>query len=121
MFSPSSKDLDKDEVEALAAWGLVPEDKDDGVEEIVLILPDNWEIFSVFEFMLTQWRVSGSGGATGLDYNVLPLAMEISEVASESRIETVQGVRVMEAVALNIMNEDREKIIQESKRKNNKR
>ena len=37
----------------------------------VYVYPDNWETFTVFEFVSTQWRTV-SGGVTGLDYNVIP-------------------------------------------------
>ena len=46
--------------------GFTPEDFDP-----IEIWPDNELSFNVFVVISTQWRV-GAGGATGLDYCVLP-------------------------------------------------
>lgn len=101
---------------------MLPKDKKDAEEEeVVYILPDNWKIFLVFEFLLTQWRVTESG-AMGLDYNVIPLALDVNDVdEGEDKKEVIHGVRVMESTALSIMSEERKKILQENKRKQNKR
>ena len=88
----------------MAAFGLKPEDIPD---EIIEVFPDNWKPFVVFDFMSTQWR-SGGFGATGLDYNVIPLALEALEIERSELGVILQDLRVLEAEALKVMAETRE-------------
>jgi hypothetical protein len=83
---------------------LKPEDIPD---EIIEVYPDNWKAFLVFDCMSTQWR-SGGFGATGLDYNVIPLVLESLEIERNELGVILQDLRVLEAEALKVMNEMRE-------------
>lgn len=49
--------------------------------------------------MSTQWRV-GMSGATGLDYNALPVVMRMNGVRPADRASVFDGVRTMEDTAL---------------------
>lgn len=92
-----------DEV-ALSIFGLTEDDMEE--TNIVYLYPDNWDTFMVFEFLSTQWRTSGNG-ITGLDYNVIPLALSTLEVPEDEIPITVMGVRIMESEALKTMNENK--------------
>lgn len=88
----------------MAAFGL---NIDDVVEEDdILLWPDNWLTFQVFRAMGTQWRVAM--GATGLDYNVLPMVMRAAGVRRRDRDEVFWMVRAMEEAALLQMADDAE-------------
>ncbi|AMS13140.1 hypothetical protein A3218_01970 [Pseudomonas chlororaphis] len=82
----------------MALFGFSPEDYD----EIFEIWPDNWLSFLVMDSMWTQWRV-GVGGATGLDYGVLPGVMRLVGVATKEWQRVFEDIRVMEAEALQVM------------------
>lgn len=58
--------------------------------------------------MSTQWRSSG-GGPTGLDYNVIPLVAKSLGIKKKKISDILPNLRVMEAEALKVMIEDREK------------
>lgn len=66
------------------------------------VWPDNVAPVNVFVAMSTQWRV-GPGGATGLDYGVLPQVMRMVGVAAKDRADIFNDVRTMEAEALEMM------------------
>lgn len=74
--------------------------EDEEPEEIVMdeTMYQSWEIFCS---MSTQWRSAGAG-AYGLDYNVLPMLFRIYKIDDEEM--ALNDVRVMEALALQIMN-----------------
>ncbi|MFB0711475.1 DUF1799 domain-containing protein [Buttiauxella noackiae] len=80
-------------VAELAAFGYTPED----VEETVEIVPSVWPSFAVFSSLATQWRV-GTGGATGLDYNVLPWVFQMHGV--EDAAACLADIQIMENAAL---------------------
>nr|WP_240194926.1 DUF1799 domain-containing protein [Desulfobulbus rhabdoformis] len=63
------------------------------------VWPDNALVVQVFVSMMTQWRV-GPGGVVGLDYGVLPIIEERRGVPREERSFVFDGLRVMEASAL---------------------
>ncbi|MCU6419759.1 DUF1799 domain-containing protein, partial [Enterobacter quasiroggenkampii] len=48
----------------------------------------------------TQWR-TGFGGATGLDYNVLPWMMHVHGIVDEATV--FDDIRIMERIALKIL------------------
>ncbi len=73
---------------------------------VVEIWPDNAVTVNVFIAMSTQWR-AGMGGATGLDYGVLPFVMRMMAVPPADRAEVFEGVRAMEDSALATMGENR--------------
>lgn len=54
--------------------------------------------------MSTQWRMA-AGGATGLDYAVLTHMMALLCIPRELREGIFTDLRVMEAEALRVMNE----------------
>ncbi|WP_434134363.1 DUF1799 domain-containing protein [Pseudomonas luteola] len=72
--------------------------------EDILIWPDNWNSFTVFEAMGTQWRTGGCG-ATGLDYCALPEVMRLCGIKKRHQPDMFYDVRVMEAEALKVMAE----------------
>lgn len=94
------------DVVTLSIFGLKEEDME-GVND-VYIFPDNWNTFSVFEFMSTQWRTV-SGGVTGLDYNVIPIAINALGIKKKHTPEIFSGIRIMETVAINVMNQNNNK------------
>jgi uncharacterized membrane protein YbjE (DUF340 family) len=57
--------------------------------------------------MSTQWRV-GMSGATGLDYNALPVVMRLSGVASADRAGVFEDVRTLESAALGCMRAEKQ-------------
>jgi len=57
--------------------------------------------------MGTQWRM-GAGGATGLDYGVLPNVMRLVGVPVKDRPGVFQDIRVMESEAIAVMAEARD-------------
>lgn len=89
----------------LAMFGLSKEDMPD---EAVEVFPDNWDAFLVFDGMSTQWR-TGAVGATGLDYNVIPLVAKSIGVRKKELGSILQDIRVMESEALKVMIEERDK------------
>jgi len=89
----------------LAMFGLSKEDMPD---EVVEVFPDNWDSFLTFDGMSTQWR-TGAVGATGLDYNVIPLVAKSIGVRKKDLGSILQDIRVMESEALKVMIEERDK------------
>lgn len=79
----------------------------DDLEEDVELWAVNAEAFSVFNSMSTQWR-SGMGGATGLDYGVLPVVMDLEGVEADDRQHVFRDVRTMEQEALKAMADNQE-------------
>lgn len=88
----------------LQAFGL---SKADLPDEIIDVWSDNWQAFLTFDSMSTQWRSSGMG-ATGLDYNVLPLVSKSVGVKKKDLPYILQDIRVLESEALKVMFEQRE-------------
>jgi hypothetical protein len=87
----------------MAMFGFSPEDYDETVE----VWPDNWPSFLVMDSMGTQWR-TGAGGATGLDYGVLPNVMKLVGIPAKDRPRVFQDIRVMESVAIAVMADARD-------------
>nr|WP_281959181.1 DUF1799 domain-containing protein [Enterobacter mori] len=81
----------------MATFGLTDDDYDD---VIVHVLPDVWPVFCLFQSLSTQWR-TGFGGATGLDYNVLPWLMRVHGIEDEAT--ALNDIRIMERTALKTM------------------
>ncbi|WP_418904025.1 DUF1799 domain-containing protein [Phytobacter diazotrophicus] len=86
----------------LNAFGLTPED----VEEELGVLPSVWQAFALFSALATQWRV-GAGGATGLDYNVLPWMFQMHGV--EDAAACMADIQIMESEALKVMHKETSK------------
>jgi len=86
----------------LAMFGITSADLDDVVE----VLPDNWDAFVLFDAMSTQWR-TGFSGRTGLDYCALPSVMNLLGFPKKIRNSLFQDVIVMETEALLVMSEEK--------------
>ena len=67
---------------------------------------ENWPILEVFLAMGTQWLWTGGmePRRAGLNLVALPVVYEGLQVAPDQRPEVFQGIQVMEAEALKIMN-----------------
>lgn len=87
---------------ALKAWGL---DDDDIAPPAVLVWPENRQSVRVFIAARTQWRYA-TGGASGLDYSVLPELWRRMKVPPADRDDVFQDLQVLEAAALAAMHED---------------
>ena len=87
----------------MAMFGFSPEDYDETVE----VWPDNWPSFLVMDSMGTQWR-TGAGGATGLDYGVLPNVMKLVGIPAKDRPGVFQDIRVIESEAIAAMADARD-------------
>jgi uncharacterized membrane protein YbjE (DUF340 family) len=70
------------------------------------VWPDNVTTIAVFIAMSTQWRV-GMSGATGLDYNALPVVMRMHGIPAAERAVVFEGIREMEDAALGKMYESK--------------
>jgi hypothetical protein len=57
---------------------------------------------NVFIAMATQWR-AGMSGATGLDYNALPVVMQLMGVPRKEQSNVFEDIRTMEDAALDEM------------------
>lgn len=74
------------------------------VEEI-LVWDINWNTFNLFHALTTQWRV-GMGGATGLDYSVIPAVGKMLGFKNKQINEMFSDLQVMENEALITMGEN---------------
>lgn len=72
--------------------------------EAVGVWPDNLQAVNVFISLSTQWR-TGMNGATGLDYNALPVVMRMTGVMQADRAAVFEDVRTLEDAAMEIMRE----------------
>jgi hypothetical protein len=61
---------------------------------------------NIFIAMSTQWRVS-QAGATGLDYNALPVVLRLQQIPRARQAEIFEALRIMEETALESMREKR--------------
>lgn len=68
------------------------------VEEI-LIWDINLPVFNVFSALMTQWRI-GMNGATGLDYNVIPVVGKMMGYKKKQINEMFHDLQIMENEAL---------------------
>lgn len=73
--------------------------------EEVLVWDINWNAFRLFYEMGTQWRV-GMGGATGLDYNVIPVVGKMLGFKNKEINNMFPDIKVMENEALITMGEN---------------
>ncbi|WP_256665314.1 DUF1799 domain-containing protein [Pseudomonas sp. SLFW] len=85
-------------------FGLQLEDMQEEVE----LWATNAQSFAVFEAMGTQWRM-GMGGATGLDYQALPVVLDMAGLRKrKDRAAIFADLRIMEREALRAMEDNRE-------------
>jgi hypothetical protein len=75
-------------------------------ETVTEIWPDNIMSVNVFVDMGTQWRI-GVNGASGLDYNALPVVMRLTGVKAQDRQQVFSDIRVMEEEVLTALHEKR--------------
>jgi hypothetical protein len=83
-------------------FGLTMEEAEEA--RTIQIWPDCLESVNVFIAMGTQWRV-GNNGASGLDYNALPVVMEYCEVKDQKTV--FHDLRVMEDAALSTLKDNK--------------
>ena len=70
-------------------------------------MDENWDIVMMFLRMNTQWEMS-FGGVVGLKYEVLLLAGGLFDLYNvENRQEMLEGLQLMESVALVEINKDK--------------
>lgn len=93
----------REELEAVAAFGIRPEDY---VREPVAVWPCCWDAVQLFEAMATQWRM-GFSGPIGLDYAALPAVMRLTGVPAAHRREFFEDIQIMECGALEALAEKR--------------
>ena len=70
--------------------------------QVVEVWPENWPAVSVFLRVSTQWRI-GMNGPSGLDYNVLPLFLDMT---AEDSADTLDDIATLERAALEAMHEE---------------
>jgi hypothetical protein len=86
----------------LAAAGLRLEDHP---RPTVDLWPENEAALALFRRISTQWRI-GPAGAVGLDYNVVYREMDRLRLGDEGQDEMMAAIRVIEAAALQAMNDE---------------
>lgn len=74
-------------------------------EEIIEVWDINWNTFTLFHSLCTQWRV-GMNGATGLDYNVIPTVGKMLGLKKKQINDLFPDLQVMENEALITMGEN---------------
>lgn len=75
-------------------------------EEEVEIWDLNWNSFRLFNSLSTQWRIGGVGGATGLDYNVIPTVGKMLGFNKKEVNAMFPDIMLMENEALITMSEN---------------
>lgn len=68
------------------------------------VWPQNFDAVRVFEALSSQWRV-GTGGASGLDYQVLPTVLRIFDIKRKQWRDIFDCIRIMEMEAMRAMRE----------------
>lgn len=69
------------------------------------VFEDNWPAVEMFIRLQTQWQVI-PGGWVGLNYQSLEFLLKIHKLANKAEI--VESIQIMEAAALQILNERKE-------------
>jgi hypothetical protein len=76
------------------------------------VFEENWDTAQAFLAMGTQWRIEVVTGGEraivihlGLRYEAIPAALVMAGVPHKKRREVYQGLRVMEAAAMKVLNE----------------
>ena len=97
MYKPQDVALECEEL------GLKPEDygEDESIYEVG-IFADCWNSVMVFEALSSQWRVSFAG-ATGLDYQAIPVVLNLKGIKKNQHEKIFNDIRVMERAALKLM------------------
>lgn len=74
-------------------------------DEDVLVWEINWPTFRLFNALHTQWRI-GMSGATGLDYNVIPMVAKSLGINNKELNAMFPDLQVMENEALITLREN---------------
>lgn len=85
--------------EALAAWGLVATEPME-LEETFALWPENLPTFNFWQVIQTQWRTSGTGYPTGLDYDGVLACMSMRGIRKKDQAEMFAGLQAMEQATL---------------------
>lgn len=75
-------------------------------EDIIEVWDINWNVFTLFHALSTQWRVAGMGSATGLDYGVIPAVGKMLGLKRKQINEMFPDLQVMENEALITMGDN---------------
>ena len=75
--------------------------------EEIDVWEENWDSFILFSSLSTQWR-TGMGGATGLDYNTIPVTASLLGYKKKQLKDMFSDIQVMENEALITMGENAE-------------
>jgi hypothetical protein len=93
-------DSPEDEVTAaLAAFGLEATEPLE-LDETFALWPECLRVFNLWISVQTQWRISGMGGATGLDYAGVEACMRMRGVHKTEWVSVFADLQVMERAAL---------------------
>ena len=84
-------------------WGLKLEEIP---PEIVDVWDINWDSFILFNNLTSQWRIGGMGGASGLDYNAIPVTAKLLGFKKKQVKHMFPDIQVMENEALITMGEN---------------
>lgn len=87
----------------LKSWGM-PASQFAGAFR-VQVWPENWQAWSLFESLATQWRAS-AGGVIGLDYAVMTEEIRLLRLSDEEQVRLRNDIRVLEVAALNEIHTD---------------
>ena len=71
-------------------------------EKDFVVWEENWEIVMMFLRLQTQWNTT-MGGVVGLKYEVLPWLCDLYLI--EDKRAMLEGIQIMERVALKALNE----------------
>ena len=82
----------------MAALARVAED------EVVEVWPENWDAWTLFRRMRTQWR-TGPNGAVGLDHNILFKRLDRMGLSDDEYDQLDDDICLMELAALIAMQE----------------
>lgn len=80
--------------------------KADIPDEEIEVWPDAWRAFRLFESLSTQWR-TGPGGASGLDYAVIPATAQMTGMKRSELPAIFSDLRTLEVEALLVMSESK--------------
>ena len=77
------------------------------IEEDFEVFDDNWDIVMMFLRCQTQWNTT-FGGVVGLKYEILLLDGGLFDLYHvDNRIEMLEGLQLMEAVAIRESNKEK--------------
>jgi hypothetical protein len=70
------------------------------------VLPENWEAVRIFSRLGSQWKIGAFGGFIGLDYPALESALRMMRILPSRRPGLFESIQIMEAAALEVLNEE---------------